>query len=382
MKPFTEEARYEYPLTYGSLVIDLGFYQGRFTQGIWNKYRCRIMAFEPILNLYEAGKSLTASMSGVSIHHFGVGGFTRNEMFTIKGDMTGLFADGKSKESVIILGIGETLERFNIDQADLLKVNIEGMEFELLETILHHRLATRFGNIQVQFHPVVPDAEDRWQSIRNRLLKTHDLTYDAPWVWENYLLQAGMLESQSQAGQDIFVWNVLGRPSNGTFLDIGSSHPRKKSNTWALERLGWNGICVDNDAYCASLMGSRRAHFIHSDASKVHWSSVLLPYRPVMDYLSLDVDASSLATLMSLPLGEIRFKVITIEHDAYRFDSSIRHQMREHLLAHGYDLVCSDVKDKSLPFEDWWVRPDLVDMSIADRLRSDGENWQKVLDKL
>jgi hypothetical protein len=44
-------------------------------------------------------------------------------------------------------------------------------------------------NLQIQFHTVAPDYEERREAIRSRLSKTHVLTYDAPFIWENWSLK-------------------------------------------------------------------------------------------------------------------------------------------------------------------------------------------------
>ncbi len=184
MKPFTENERYEYPLTPESLVIDCGVYQGTFSQTIHQKYGCRILAFEPIERFYRAAAERLHDCAGVTLRHAGVAGTTRTARMSIKGDMTGIFADNPDYEEVQLLGINEILA--GLGGVDLIKINVEGMEFEVLEALIATDGAAQLRNIQVQFHPIVPDCESRHAAIRRALLRTHHLTYDAPWCWENY----------------------------------------------------------------------------------------------------------------------------------------------------------------------------------------------------
>jgi hypothetical protein len=118
---------------------------------------------------------------GVTLYSMGLGRNEREDTFYIKGDMTGNWADGEPVK-VKIANVNQKLT----DPVALLKLNCEGGEFEILEAILDEGNPLLFDNIQVQFHHIFPDAEERWKSIRERLLKTHELTYDAPWCWENY----------------------------------------------------------------------------------------------------------------------------------------------------------------------------------------------------
>lgn len=56
----------------------------------------------------------------------------------------------------------------------------------------------------------------------------------------------GLLAFPSQIGQDRWVGEkVFPGVRDGYFLDVGSADGYTDSNTWALERRGWTGICVD-----------------------------------------------------------------------------------------------------------------------------------------
>lgn len=185
MKPFTESMRYEYPLTPESIVLDVGCHKGAFSKIISEKYGCIILAFEPIEQFYDEAVETLKDKPNVQVFKCGVGASARVEQFKIKGDMSGAFADGE-KEDVDIIAFDELLADGGPPSIDLIKINIEGGEFELLEHIIEKELQGLSKNIQVQFHPVVADYEKRHTAIREALLKTHKLTYDAPWCWENY----------------------------------------------------------------------------------------------------------------------------------------------------------------------------------------------------
>lgn len=180
------------------------------------------------------------------------------------------------------------------------------------------------------------------------------------------------LKSYSQAGQDIFVRRVLGT-TPGTFLDIGCAGDQW-SNTKALEEDGWTGWLVDTDPNAAK----GRGNFICADATKMKWSEGFFP--PKIDYLSLDVDENSLDALKNLPLDATRFRVITIEHDAYRFGDKLRDGERAILTAHGYQLVCKDVCGApNAPFEDWWVDPRNVHDHKYTKFTSVGKMYTDIL---
>lgn len=54
-----------------------------------------------------------------------------------------------------------------------------------------------------------------------------------------------VIEFMSQYGEDLLVWEVLGRPLNGFFIEAGAYDGYKYSVTYALEMMGWTGILVE-----------------------------------------------------------------------------------------------------------------------------------------
>lgn len=173
----------------------------------------------------------------------------------------------------------------------------------------------------------------------------------------------------SQANQDAFVSACFENKRNGTFLDIGAGDPFFISNTAMLERdLGWRGICCDIATH-EKLRANRNA-IVVEDAFNEDWGTLAksIAIDGKIDYLSLDLEPPilTLCALINLPLDDIRFGVITIEHDAYRGFDDIRTAMRAILLSHRYTMVASNVEVTGLPFEDWWIDSDLVDLKRAE----------------
>lgn len=180
-------------------------------------------------------------------------------------------------------------------------------------------------------------------------------------------------KSYSQAGQDRFAYELIG--ANGSFFDIGANHPIEKNNTYGLEKIGWRGVLFEMDEYCINLCRSQRKNpVINADVTKLDWVK-LLPsrYRP---YVSLDVDIATEAALSKFLQAGGGFDVMTIEHDKYRFGPEPQIAMRKMLTNAGYILICSDVCDMGMPFEDWWVSPALKDK--AARFKCDNVDWREI----
>jgi hypothetical protein len=203
--------------------------------------------------------------------------------------------------------------------------------------------------------------------------------------------------SYSQAGQDVFAYFVCGA-GRGSFLDIGASNPVAFNNTYGLERAGWHGIAVDNCAdYATQYAGVRTTPLTVLDMTKVDWNAFIAAdsiLQDVVDYMSFDIDEASLPVLRKFPFDRLRFRAMTVEHDAYRTGNSMRCEMRSILQGAGYELIAADVVvyylwrespeamalNGYLPFEDWYVMPGAVDMAIAAKFRSSNKLWSDILE--
>jgi len=78
------------------------------------------------------------------------------------------------------------MKKHEISIVHFMKINIEGGEYDLLEHLLESGFISSITNIQVQFHDFVPNAEVQMNKIQHELSKTHSLTYQYPFVWENW----------------------------------------------------------------------------------------------------------------------------------------------------------------------------------------------------
>ena len=178
--------RLAYPLTSESVVFDLGGYEGAWTAEIYQRYRCSIFIFEPVPQFYENIRRRFSPIPNIRPFNFGLAESSRTDTLTLSGDGSGRFRKGGQQIQIQLVEILDFLSRMSISKIDLVKINIEGAEFDLLEYLIAKGIVQRFTDIQVQFHRFAPGAEARRDAIRSALARTHDLTYDYPFVWENW----------------------------------------------------------------------------------------------------------------------------------------------------------------------------------------------------
>ncbi len=162
-------------------------------------------------------------------------------------------------------------------------------------------------------------------------------------------------QTYSQIGQDLYVLSHITEP--GFYLEIGAFDPINISNTYLLEKKGWKGFSFDISAI-PTWEAERSNPLVQCDALTFNFEEFLdkNDCPKVMEYLSWDIDyehVGQLKSLFSFPWHKYSFKVITIEHDAYRVNPEIRTAMRSLLTAQGYHL---DRPDQTFcAQEDWWL---------------------------
>jgi FkbM family methyltransferase len=178
--------RFDYPLDLESLVLDLGGYEGRWASDLYARQRCRIHVFEPIRSFAAAITERFQRNADIEVFACALGGSTRHESLSICGASSSAYKDRSATEEVEFIDVKEWFDDHGIDSVALMKINIEGGEYELLERMIECDLVRRVVDLQVQFHNFAPDAAQRMVAIQTALSATHRPTYQYRFVWENW----------------------------------------------------------------------------------------------------------------------------------------------------------------------------------------------------
>lgn len=184
--------RLYYEINDQCIVFDIGGYEGQWASDIYSMYRCKIHIFEPVISFAENIKKRFKNNSDIIIHQFGLSDDNKNVEISIKDDSSSIIKHERNKNNTCIVKLVSVEEFFrenNIKKIDLVKINIEGAEYELLEHLLDKGYIKNIINIQVQFHSFFPNAEKRMLNIQKRLMETHELTYQYRFVWENWRIK-------------------------------------------------------------------------------------------------------------------------------------------------------------------------------------------------
>lgn len=182
--------RLNYPLNENSIVFDLGGFEGDFADQIYKKFKSQVYIFEPVRRYYAECSARFAV--NPKIHCFGYGLSNVDGEFPISNEQNGssLIKNNTADnlEIVMVRNFSKVLPELGVGKIDLLKLNIEGAEFDLLNHVIDCGLIANIKYLQVQFHDFYPNAQTLRDEIRKKLAKTHKEQWNYPFVWESWQL--------------------------------------------------------------------------------------------------------------------------------------------------------------------------------------------------
>ncbi|MCX7050015.1 MAG: FkbM family methyltransferase [Candidatus Sumerlaeota bacterium] len=178
--------RVRYDLRQDSVVFDLGGYEGQWASDIFSRYGCWIYIFEPVTAFADRITERFSRNHRMKVYPFGLAAKNCEEVIAISNDQSSLFVRSGQTQNIQLIRAYDFIVQNEIECIDLMKMNIEGAEYDLLDSLLADSLIERIVNLQVQFHRFVPQAAERMRRIQERLSLTHELTWQYPFVWENW----------------------------------------------------------------------------------------------------------------------------------------------------------------------------------------------------
>lgn len=158
-----EPIRYAYDLLPEDTVLDIGSYQREWGKEIVNRYGCKVEYFDALDNRAAWLFDGTLKMGGAYYY-------------------TTMFVSETPNEYECI-----DIAPFLQSEVRLVKINIEGGEYELLKYIIDRGLMNNIVDLQVQFHIIEGEPwKEAYDIMAQRLLQTHELSWRWPFCWESW----------------------------------------------------------------------------------------------------------------------------------------------------------------------------------------------------
>ncbi|MGB1141610.1 MAG: FkbM family methyltransferase [Halioglobus sp.] len=187
----TPDLLYLADLDSDSIVLDVGACFGEWAEEIAKRYDPTVLSFEPDPVNFQRLVETAQHYPRIRALEYGVGAKSETVQMSLEFLGSTVYNSPRSKKKqrfadVRIVDIEEAWQELGLDRVDLMKINIEGAEFPLLEKMLEAGMMDRVDTFLIQFHEWHPGAYSRRKKIQNALRSTHHCDWDYHFIWEKW----------------------------------------------------------------------------------------------------------------------------------------------------------------------------------------------------
>jgi FkbM family methyltransferase len=175
---------HEHVLQRNSIVYDVGGYKGDWTWAMQKKYSCEFHVFEPHPEFFKYLSTRFLGLGGIKLHEVALGGESGSVSLSSAAEGSSIVTRrGLDAVEVKLVDVCQHLREDGRPVA-LIKLNIEGAEYDLLEQLLWSEESILAGDFLVQFHAGPPNAKQRYEKIARKLAETHRCAWRYAFLWE------------------------------------------------------------------------------------------------------------------------------------------------------------------------------------------------------
>jgi len=178
--------RINYELNSNSIVIDIGARLGEWSDLIKQKYGCNIYCFEVIKEFCEQLKLKNYIVFNYAV----VDKFGIINLGIFESEASILYDKNDTNRIITIESIpaSEIFKLINKNEIDLMKINVEGAEYSILNNLIDNNLISKIKLLQIQFH-LIENYVNLYNDVAKKLENTHKITWRFPFIWENWTIK-------------------------------------------------------------------------------------------------------------------------------------------------------------------------------------------------
>jgi FkbM family methyltransferase len=175
--------RINYDLNNESIVVDLGARHGNWSDLIKRKYSSKIYCFEVVSEFCNQLRN-----KGYDTFCVAVSDKNQKIKLGVFESEASIFYN-ESNFEVDAISASEIFNLINQQNIDLIKINVEGAEYKILNELIDSGNINKIKNLQVQFHLFDETENNEYENLSKKLSETHELSWRFPFVWENWVLK-------------------------------------------------------------------------------------------------------------------------------------------------------------------------------------------------
>lgn len=182
-----EKLKYSIKFNHTGLVLDMGSYLGDYTEVILkNNPQLTFWLYEPISEFFSVCTNKFHNKENIVVHQKAVSADGRKFKMQIDGlrsrQKSVNFSEGVTIDSISIQEIFDS-----ISEIQLVKMNIEGMEYECLEQLIRTNSLIKAKYLLIQFHNFEKDSLNRRDLLQKKMAKDFENIYSYEWMWELWM---------------------------------------------------------------------------------------------------------------------------------------------------------------------------------------------------
>lgn len=155
-----------------SVIVDAGAHRGEFSRSLMERYgcQCQLVEANPELAARLSGQNFTRVLPAALSAQDGRATFIKRKNPEAGGIFNRAQDDGNAVSEVETISLETLTRRFALARIDLLKLDIEGAEFELIEKTSDEVLRS-IGQITVEFHDFLSEFKGQglYEKAKHRL---------------------------------------------------------------------------------------------------------------------------------------------------------------------------------------------------------------------
>lgn len=177
--------RYE-GLNAGDVVLDVGGYHGDWAARMTELYGVVVHAFEPHPRFAEMMAERFTGRSDVHVHDFAIGAEAGTLALSDDENASSALVQSGAQVTGAVLPVEDVFDELELAEVKVIKMNIEGGEYDLLPALIDTGLMARVDRLTVQFHNYDAGQVDARDAIREGLSRTHNCVWEYPFIWEEW----------------------------------------------------------------------------------------------------------------------------------------------------------------------------------------------------
>lgn len=163
-------------------VLDLGGYKGEWAEVIIDKHDPEIVIVEPVLKYSDFLNEKFKDNPKCTIIRAIASDYYGEKQISVSEESSSVHIKSDETETVPCIQTSNIV--FKEKPYDLVKINVEGEEFDILNDLIATGKIQYIHTLVVQFHPFINNSGALREEIQSKLRLTHDKVFDYPFIWE------------------------------------------------------------------------------------------------------------------------------------------------------------------------------------------------------